>query len=85
VRRLSEYEEGHVPGAINIAHTRLLARIDELEKGPTYLVHCRSGARSAAASSLLDRLGYSVVYVGGLYVDWAAHNTEEKGRPVEAA
>ncbi|MEZ4700214.1 MAG: MBL fold metallo-hydrolase [Rhodothermales bacterium] len=83
VRRLAEFEEGHVPGAINIAHTRLLLRSGELENTGTYLVHCRSGARAAAATSLLDRLGYDVVYVDGMYADWASHHKEEKGKPVE--
>jgi hydroxyacylglutathione hydrolase len=84
VRRLAEYEEGHVPGAINIAHTRLLLRRDELEKSATYLVYCRSGARAASATSLLDRFGFDVVYVDGMYADWASHHREEKGKPVEA-
>ncbi len=63
VRRQTEYDGGHLPEAQNIAHTRLLARADEIEPGKRLLVYCRTGARAAAASSLLERLGHQVVYV----------------------
>ncbi len=85
VRRLAEYEEGHVPGAVNIAHTRLLLRHDELEKHGSYLVHCRSGARAAAATAMLERLGYGVVFVDGMYADWVSDHAEETGKPVAIA
>ena len=32
VRGEAEFEAGHVPGALNIAHTRLLARAEEMTK-----------------------------------------------------
>ena len=63
VRGASEFEAKHVPGAVNIAHTRLLDRLDELSKEKDLIVHCASGARSAAASSLLERHGFKVHYV----------------------
>ena len=77
VRRLAEFESGHVPGAQNIAHTRLLDRLDELDKTKTHLVHCRSGARAAVAASLLKSKGFDVVYVNGNYSDWAAAHQVE--------
>ena len=63
VRRQTEFDAGHLPDAVNIAHTRLLARADEIESGRQLLVYCRTGARAAAASALLERLGHNVVYV----------------------
>lgn len=63
VRSRLEYDEGHVPGALNIAHTRLAARLDELDHEKTYLVYCRSGARSAVASAFLKHHGIDVRYV----------------------
>ena len=75
VRRLAEFEVSHVPGAQNIAHTRLLLRKDELPTDKTLLVHCRTGARAAAAVSLLARFGYDVQYVGGgNFEEWVAAN-----------
>jgi hydroxyacylglutathione hydrolase len=65
VRGLGEYESGHVPGAQNIAHTRLFVRRDEVghdDEAPLF-VHCKSGARAAVASALLAREGHDVRYV----------------------
>ncbi len=66
VRKHSEYKEGHIEEALNIAHTRLLDREDELPDGKTLLVHCRTGFRSAVASALLARDGFKVKYVDDL-------------------
>ncbi|MGE3956292.1 MAG: rhodanese-like domain-containing protein [Vicinamibacterales bacterium] len=70
VRAPAEFEAGHVPGAINIPHTRLGERYRELPTDRPLAVHCRSGARSAAASSLLERLGFSVVDVNDLFAHY---------------
>ncbi|MEZ4416814.1 MAG: rhodanese-like domain-containing protein [Gemmatimonadota bacterium] len=70
VRRLDEFEASHVPGALNIAHTRLRVREAELPKDREILVHCRTGARAAPAVALLQRDGYDVVYVDGEFGSW---------------
>lgn len=69
VRGASEYAAGHVPGAINIAHTRLQSRLDELPVGVPIYVHCATGVRAAAAAALLARQGYTVIHVDGALVD----------------
>ncbi len=70
VRKKTEFDEGHHPEAINIAHTRLLNRLDEVPVDAPVLVHCKSGARAAAASSLLEREGVEVYYVNDLVEPW---------------
>lgn len=70
VRKRSEFEEGHIPGAQNIAHTRLLDRIDEVPRDKPVMVSCRSGARSAVASALLEREDFVVKYVDDLIEEW---------------
>ena len=77
VRGESEFREGHVPGAQNIAHTRLLARLGELDKSKTHLVHCRSGARAAVAAAFLKHKGFDVVYVNGNFSDWMSPKKHE--------
>jgi hydroxyacylglutathione hydrolase len=67
VRSGAEYRDGHVPGAINIAHTRLRSRLADLPRNRRYLVHCGSGVRAAAAVALLAREGYDVVHVDGAF------------------
>jgi hydroxyacylglutathione hydrolase len=70
VRGKAEFETGHVPGALNIAHTRVGLRLEELPTDMPILVHCNSGARSAAVVSLLDRHGYKVVQVNDLIANY---------------
>ena len=73
VRRDAELaDEGRIPGAHNIAHTRLLARIAEVPKDRPVVVYCRTGSRSTYASGLLDRMGYRVTNVAGGFEDWKA-------------
>ncbi len=72
VRRKTEFAEGHIAGATNIAHTRLLSRLDEVPKDRHILVNCRSGARSARACSLLQRHGYEVTNLAGGMLAWEA-------------
>lgn len=76
VRKQSEFEEGHIPGAMNIAHTRLLDRLDEVPKDKPVMVSCRSGARSAVASALLEREDFVVKYVDDLIEKWLEKNIE---------
>lgn len=76
VRKQSEFEEGHIPGAFNIAHTRLLDRIDEVPKDKPVMVSCRTGARSAVASALLEREDFVVKYVDDLIEEWLEKNIE---------
>lgn len=78
VRRASEHEAGHVPGALNINHTDLPARLEEIPKGRPVLVHCRSGARSARAVSLLQHEGFDATNVAGGFLAW-----EQAGGAVE--
>ncbi|MFG0305792.1 MAG: rhodanese-like domain-containing protein [Phycisphaerales bacterium JB040] len=70
VRRATEYAEGHIPGATNIAHTRLMGRLDEVPPDAELLVHCRSGVRSARAAAFLQRAGRRVVNLRGGFLAW---------------
>jgi len=71
VRKASEFSEGHLPGAKNIPHTRLLERIGEVQSnGKTVYVHCSGGGRSAVASALVQRYGHDVAYIDGNFDEW---------------
>ncbi|NOY28130.1 MAG: rhodanese-like domain-containing protein [Oligoflexia bacterium] len=61
VRTSQEFAQGHVPGAVNISVQDLPKRLDEIasHKGDKFAVICASGARSAAATSLLHKAGYA--------------------------
>lgn len=73
VREESEYQEGHIPGAVLLP----VGEIDEEsaketigDKDTTVLVYCRSGNRSKTASEALSKLGYTQVYEFGGIKDW---------------
>lgn len=62
VRTPAEVSEGAVPGALNIPLQELDRRYSEIPKDKKLLVYCRSGRRSAAASSMLIQAGFKEVY-----------------------
>ena len=71
VRNASEFAlPGRVPGAQNIAHTRLRLRLDEVPKDKRLVVHCEVGARSAAAASLLRKHGWDVEVIEDNIANW---------------
>ncbi len=72
VRRASEFNCGHLDGALNIAHTRLIPRFDELPGDTRIQVSCATGARAASAASYLARRGMDVIYVDDNYAEYAA-------------
>lgn len=63
VRTATEFREGHIEGAVNIAHTLLADEIGKLDQDKNWLVYCRSGRRASVASALLKRNGLNVTYV----------------------
>lgn len=65
VRSQKEWDEGHLEGAHHIHLGYLQDRLEEVPQKP--VLHCRSGARSLIASSLLQRAGKSPVDVLGGY------------------
>jgi hydroxyacylglutathione hydrolase len=70
VRSASEFESGHVPDAVHIPHTRVGVQRDGLPPDASVMVYCNSGARAAAAVSLLERLGYDAVEVNDLFANY---------------
>ncbi|WP_099332041.1 FAD-dependent oxidoreductase [Actinomyces minihominis] len=64
VRSVSEFASGHLEGALNIPHTELRARLDEVREaagGRPVRVHCQSGVRSFLAERILVQEGFDDV------------------------
>ena len=68
VRRIEEWEQGHLDGAVNIPLHHLEGRMEEIPPG-TVWVHCAAGYRAGIAASLLARRGRDVVLVDGRFDD----------------
>ena len=71
-RTQSEYDEGHIPGAVLIPEYEIVDRAEkELpDKAQLILVYCRSGRRSKIAAEELVKLGYTNVKEFGGIIDW---------------
>src|SRR5665647_1371835 len=76
VRTAREHASGHLPGALNVPHTELRARLEEVRSaagGRPVRVHCVSGFRSYLAHRVLDQAGFdSASLSGGLLTLHAA-------------
>lgn len=76
VRSDSEYQSGHLPGALFVPLERIPGdkALEKLTDRPIIL-YCESGARSAVAVKRLRRAGFTRVYhlVGGL-IEWRKAN-----------
>ncbi|MCP5039520.1 MAG: rhodanese-like domain-containing protein [bacterium] len=74
VRSEREYADGHIPGAVNIAHDQLEARLGELpsERDAEIVVYCQSGFRAGAAERALIAAGYSnLLDLDGHWAGWS--------------
>ena len=71
-RTQSEYDGGHIPGAILIPEYEIAERAEKelADKDQLILVYCRSGRRSKIAAQELVKLGYTNVKEFGGIIDW---------------
>lgn len=80
VRTPEEFAAGHVPGAINVPHDQVEARLGELRpfQGKDVVVYCRSGRRAGMALSVLEKAGFRQLgHLEGDMNAWSA-----AGRPI---
>ncbi|QIK72530.1 FAD-dependent oxidoreductase [Propioniciclava coleopterorum] len=67
-RSVAEYATGHLPGSLNIPHTQLRDRLDEVDAaaaGRAVRVLCASGVRSAIAHRVLAQAGFDSASLSG--------------------
>ena len=79
VRTQSEYDEGHIPGAILVPIEDIReGKVDALGgKDNAMMVYCWTGRRSEDAAGLLVEMGYTNVCDIGGFIDWKGE--AEKG------
>ena len=64
VRPEAELVEGEIEGhlTINFFDPSFQDEIDKLDRTKTYLLHCRSGARSSKACQIMTGMGFEDLY-----------------------
>jgi hydroxyacylglutathione hydrolase len=70
VRGAEEFEDGHVPGALHVPHTRIGMNVDTLPVDKPLAVYCNSGARAAAAVAMLERFGVTAIDVNDTFANY---------------
>ncbi len=70
VREPSEFERGHLPGALNLPLGQLRSRLGELPGDRKLLVYCQVGQRAYYAARLLVQHGFSPALLSGGYRTW---------------
>lgn len=64
VRTPTEFNQGHLKGAINIPLSEIKRQIANLSPGETYITYCAAGFRSSKATKILKASGFQYVYNG---------------------
>jgi len=75
VRDKDEWDEGHIPGAINMSRGTIELDIEEKVPDPNAMIicHCGGGGRSALAAESLQKMGYkNVRNMAGGFKAWKA-------------
>lgn len=76
VREADEFASGHVPWAVNMPLSELVARVHEIPDGPVNII-CQSGGRSARAAEYLEQQhGRQAMNVTGGTGQWIAEGRE---------
>ena len=76
VRNKGQYDEGHIPGAVNIEWRQILARRDEIPVDKPVILYCETGLLSSKAHFALRVAGYENVKVlWGGYLMWSARQS----------
>lgn len=79
VRTAEEFNDGHIPGAININvndtnfEKQCLTQIPE---GSTVALYCRSGQRSKRAARLLSQHTYKIIDLDSGFLGWCQAGKE---------
>ena len=73
IRTPSEFNEGHIPNAVNIDYKADSFDIElgKLDRDTTYVMHCRSGRRSANSFEIFKKLGFkNIIHMDDGILGW---------------
>lgn len=73
IRTPAEFNEGHITGAVNIDYKAdsFESDLEKLDRDATYVMHCRSGRRSANSFETFSKLGFkNIVHMDDGILGW---------------
>ena len=73
VRTPKEYQDGHIPYAINrnVLDANFPQMLQALDKSAPTLVYCRSGRRSKLAVTMMEQMGFShILHMKDGWIAW---------------
>mgnify|MGYP003545161275 CR=1 FL=1 len=69
VRTTTEFDRGHIPGAVNVSLGKLRTEKLKFSKDQRIITCCSHGLRSVKAMGILNSRGYKHVVNGGAWTD----------------
>lgn len=77
VRTPEEFEQGYLQGAelLDLTGGQFEAEVGDLDRDASYLLYCRTGARSGEAASIMAELGFTEVIDAGGFDELAAQGS----------
>ena len=85
-RNSGQFNNGHLPKAVNIEWRDILAHRDQLPKEKTILLYCETGLLSSKAHLALSVAGFENVKVlWGGYIIWSARQTFNDAKRLKEA
>ena len=73
IRTPAEFNEGHIPNAVNIDYKAdsFESELGKLDRDATYVMHCRSGRRSANSFETFKKLGFkNIIHMDDGILGW---------------
>jgi len=74
VRTPKEFQSGAIAGTtynIDVSNRNFKAEIGKLDRDKTYVIYCRSGARSGRAAKIMESMGFKQLYnLKGGFLSW---------------
>lgn len=83
VRSPEEYAQGHIEGAVNIPHSEVNTRLNELlaYKNQQIVLYCRSGRRAELVKTELLKQGFTQLdHLTGDFNEWQASDLPQVGK-----